>query len=87
MAEVDWTTVNLSWTATTNPNYTSQRLRRRVAGVSLIDWTEIPPAVDTTTYTDTGLTSGITYRYRVRAYKDSGNYGEEQGGYADAVIP
>ena len=87
MAVVDGTTVNLSWTATTNPNYTSQRLLRRVAGVSPIDWTEIPLGVDATTYTDTGLTSGVTYRYRVRGYKDSGNYGEEKGGYVDAVIP
>ena len=44
MAEVNGTTVNLSWTATTNPNYTSQRLVRRVAGVSPIQWTEIPLA-------------------------------------------
>ena len=68
-AEVDGTTVTLSWTAATNPNYTSQRLLRRVAGVSPVAWTEIPLAVDATTYTDTGLTSGVTYRYRVRAYK------------------
>ena len=88
MAVVNGTTVELTWTATTNPNYTSQRLLRRVAGVSPIDWTEIPLAdVDVTTYTDTGLTSGVTYRYRVRAYKDSGNYGEEKGGFVDAVIP
>ena len=87
MAEVSGTTVNLSWTAATNPNYTSQRLLRRVAGVSPIQWTEIPLDVGVTTYTDTGLTSGTTYRYRVRAYKDNGNYGEEQGGFADAVIP
>ena len=87
MAVVDGTTVDLSWTAATNPNYTSQRLLRRVAGVSPIYWTEIPLELDVTTYTDTGLTSGVTYRYRVRAYKDSGNYGEEKGGFADAVIP
>ena len=87
MAVVDGTTVNLSWTASTNPNHTSQRLLRRVAGVSPIQWTEIPLAVDATTYTDAGLTSGVTYRYRVRGYKDNGNYGEEKGGFADAVIP
>ena len=88
MAAVDGTTVNLSWTAATNPNYTSQRLLRRVAGVSPIIWTEIPLAdANVTAYTDTGLTSGTTYRYRVRAYKDSGNYGGEKGGFADAVIP
>lgn len=62
MAAVDGTTVNLSWTASTNPNYTSQRLLRRVAGVSPIQWTEMPLGVDVTTYTDKGLTSGVTYR-------------------------
>ena len=88
MAAVDGTTVNLSWTATTNPNYTSQRLLRRVAGVSPIDWTEIPLAdVNVTAYTDMGLTSGTTYRYRVQGCKDNGNCGQEKGGYADALIP
>ena len=87
MAVVDGTTVNLSWTASTNPNYTSQRLLRRVAGVSPIQWTEIPLDADATTYMDMGLTSGVAYRYRVRGYKDNGNYGEEKGGFADAVIP
>ena len=87
VAEVDATTVTLSWTAATNPNYTSQRLLRRAAGVRPVVWTEIPLAVDATTYMDTGLTSGVTYRYRVRAYKDNGRHGEEKGGFADAVIP
>ena len=69
MAVVDGTTACLSWTAATNPNYTSQRLLRRVFGVSPIQWTEIPIGVGVTTYTDVGLTSGVTYRYRVRGYK------------------
>ena len=40
-----------------------------------------------TTYSDTGLTGGVTYRYRVRSYKQmvDGNYGES--GHAEAVIP
>ena len=87
MAAVDETTVNLSWTAATNSNYTSQRLLRRVAGVSPIDWTEISVGVDDTTYMDTGLTSGTTYRYRVQGCKDNGNCGQQKGGFADAVIP
>ena len=87
MAVVDGTTVDLSWTAATNPNYVRQVLFRRESGVSPIEWTEIPVVLNDTTYSDTGLTSGITYRYRVRSYKQmvGGNYGES--GHAEAVIP
>ena len=55
--------------------------------MSPIEWTEIPVVLNDTTYSDTGLTSGITYRYRVRSYKQmvGGNYGES--GHAEAVIP
>ena len=42
MAVVDGTTVDLSWTVATNPNYVRQVLFRRVSGVSPIQWTEIP---------------------------------------------
>ena len=87
MAEVDGTTVSLSWTAVTNPNYVRQVVRRRDVSVVPEDWTEITVGLDDTAYSDTGLTSGTTYRYRVRAYKDNGNYGEEKDGFADAVIP
>ena len=87
VAVVNGTTVNLSWTAATNPNYVRQVVFRREAGVSPMQWTEIPVGLNDTTYTDTGLTSGITYRYRVRSYKQlvDGNYGES--GHAEAVIP
>ena len=87
MVEVDGTTVDLSWTATTNPNYVRQVVRRRDVSVVPEDWTEITVGLDDTAYSDTGLTSGTTYRYRVRAYKDNGNYGEEKDGFSDAVIP
>jgi len=91
MAEVSGTTVSLTWTATTNPNYVCQEvLRRVVPGGS---WVRDPVAMDATSYADTGLTSGTTYRYRVRAYKGcdangfgTGNYWEEKDGWADAVI-
>ena len=87
MAEVDGTTVNLSWTAATNPNYVRQVLRRRDVSVVPEDWTEITVGLDGTAYSDTGLSSGVTYRYRVRAYKSNGHYGQEKEGFADAVIP
>ena len=87
MAVVDGTTVDLSWTVATNPNYVRQVLFRRDFAVNPIQWTEIPVGLNDATYSDTGLTSGITYRYRVRSYKQlvGGNYGES--GHAEAVIP
>ena len=87
MAVVAGTTVNLSWTVATNPNYVRQVVFRRDFAVNPIQWTEIPVVLDDATYSDTGLTSGITYRYRVRSYKQlvDGNYGES--GHAEAVIP
>ena len=87
MAVVDGTTVDLSWTAATNPNYVRQVVFRRDFAVNPIQWTEIPVGLNDATYSDTGLTSGITYRYRVRSYKQmvGGNYGES--GHAEAVIP
>ena len=87
MAVVDGTTVDLSWTVATNPNYVRQVLFRRDFAVNPIQWTEIPVGLNDATYSDTGLTGGITYRYRVRSYKQmvGGNYGES--GHAEAVIP
>ena len=87
MAVVNGTTVDLSWTVATNPNYVRQVLLRRVFGVNPIQWTEIDVGLNDTTYSDTGLTGGVTYRYRVRSYKQlvGGNYGES--GHAEAVIP
>ena len=89
MAEVSGTTVNLTWTATTNPNYVEQVIRWRDLSVRPPEWNEIDVGLEDTSYTHQGLTSGKTYRYRVRAYKDRANdrYGEEVGGWADAVIP
>ena len=83
------TSVDLSWRLGTNPNYVEQVVRRRDLSVRPPVWTEIDVGLADTSYTDTGLTSGKTYRYRVRAYKDraSNKYGEEKGGFVDAVIP
>ena len=44
-------------------------------------WTQIASvAADTTTYTNTGLTAGTRYFYRIRAYNGSGN-----GAYSSTV--
>ena len=84
---MDGTTVDLSWTVATNPNYVRQVVFRRDVAVNPIQWTEIDVGLNDTTYSDTGLTGGVTYRYRVRSYKQlvGGNYGES--GHAEAVIP
>ena len=88
-ATVSGTSVELSWELGTNPNYVEQVVLRRDLSVRPPVWTEIDVGLGDVSYVDTGLTSGETYRYRVRAYKDRANdrYGEEKGGFADAVIP
>ena len=44
-------------------------------------WSQIGSVgADVTTYTDTGLTAGTRYYYRIRAYNSSGN-----GAYSTAV--
>ncbi|MBC8183194.1 fibronectin type III domain-containing protein, partial [candidate division KSB1 bacterium] len=61
--------INLTWTDRST-NETGFKIERRVSGGS---WTEIgyKPSGQTS-YQDTGLSSGQTYYYRVRAYRDSG---------------
>ena len=66
-ATVKGTAVELSWELGTNPNYVCQEVVRRVIPGG--SWVRDPVSVDATSHEDTGLTSGTTYRYRVRAYK------------------
>ncbi|MGZ5347505.1 MAG: LamG-like jellyroll fold domain-containing protein, partial [Solirubrobacterales bacterium] len=68
------TTINLAWTASTdNVGVTSYRVER-CQGASCTNFVQIatPPG---TTFSNTGLTAGTTYRYRVRAIDAAGNLG------------
>ena len=77
------TTISLSWTAVSNR--TAYRIDRATdsgftTGVAL----DISPGQTTTSFTDTGLTNGTTYYYRIKAvgtvrYKDSANYATGNG--------
>jgi len=61
--------VQLMWTAHTNPNYTVQRVLRRVAGERPLRWTILPVALSATSYLDRTTMGGTTYIYRVQALK------------------
>ena len=64
--------INLSWTGSVdNVGVTGYRLER-CQGTACSNFAEVatPPS---TTYNDTGLTAGATYRYRVRAADAAGN--------------
>ena len=66
---VSGTTVNLTWTAHTNPHYVTQSVRRRVAGVTPLSWTDFPVGIRVTAYSDSTVTSGTTYVYRIAVMK------------------
>ena len=76
MATVAGTTVTLTWTKPTNPNFESIQVLRRVAAERPIDWTIFTvDDVEITSYTDTTAVSGTTYIYRVEALKANGKGG------------
>jgi hypothetical protein len=65
-------TINLAWTDNSN-NETGFKLERKTgAGGS---YTEIAGSIaaNTTSYSNTGLTAGTTYFYRIRSYNAAGN--------------
>jgi len=66
---VSTTQINLSWTDNSSDE-TNFRIERSANGTS--GWTEIgTAAANATTYSNTGLTAGTTYYYRVRGYRSS----------------
>ncbi len=77
--------VSLTWTGHTNPNYTTQQVKRRVAGDRPIDWTRFPVDLSDTSYTDSTAASGTTYIYRVEALKANGE--SDMTNAAEIAIP
>lgn len=76
---VSGTRIDLLWTDNSD-NESVFKIERRANGPA--GWMEIATVVtDTTTYSDTNLTCGTTYRYRVRAYNENGHsvYSNEAG--------
>ena len=62
--------INLSWTDT-SANEEGFKVERKT---STTDFQEIVAVgADITAYADTGLESGVTYTYRIRAYNNGGN--------------
>ena len=64
--------VTLAWLPGTNRNYVKQIVKRRVAGVTPVVWTDVVVGTDISTYADIGITAGERYIYRIRAEKING---------------
>jgi chitodextrinase len=71
------TQIGLSWGAATETGGTlSQYLIERCQGAGCSSFTQVgTAAVPATTFTDSGLTAGTSYSYRVRAQDTAGNTG------------
>ena len=71
---ISGTRIDLNWTAATdNVGVTGYRVER-CQGAGCGDFAEVAQPTGTS-YSDTGLSAGITYRYRVRARDAAGNLG------------
>ena len=71
---------HLTWTPGYNPNYVRQEVMRRIAVIRPEDWTTFSLGINVNTYTDTTGESGVTYIYRVQAWKSTGNPSESTNG-------
>ena len=69
------TTADLSWTASTDSVGVTGYQLERCGGEGCSDFAQIATQV-ATIYSDTGLTAGTTYRYRVRTSDAAGNLSE-----------
>ena len=79
-ARLSGSDVIITWTPGYNPNYVRQEVMRRIAGVRPEDWTTFSLGINVNTYTDTTGESGITYLYRVQAWKSAGNPSKSTNG-------
>ena len=59
--------INLNWTDRSD-NEKGFIIERRISSGSYAEIASLEP--DTTAFADTGLLSGVTYSYRVKAYND-----------------
>jgi fibronectin type 3 domain-containing protein len=66
------TQINLSWTASTDNTAVTAYLLERCQGAGCSTFTQIA-STGSVTYSDTGLTAGSSYTYRVRATDAAGN--------------
>ena len=64
--------INLSWTDRSD-NETGFKIERKTGGSDFQQIAVVGPNI--TVYADTGLYSGVTYTYRIRAYNNGGNSG------------
>ncbi len=62
--------INLTWTDTSN-NEAGFKIERKTGSGNFVQIITVGP--NTTVYSDTGLSTGITYTYRIRAYNDAGD--------------
>ncbi len=71
------TQINLTWNASTDNVGISEYRVERCQGSNCTNFTALPTAapITATTYSDTGLSVNIGYRYRVRAVDLAGNFG------------
>ena len=66
--------VVLAWDDPSDSSITGYEYQVRRTGGGWSAWTDVPSSdKDTVTYTETGLTSGIEYRFKVRAVNAKGN--------------
>ena len=73
---IDTARIDLSWTASTDNVAVTGYLIERCQGSGCTNFTQIAaPAGTGTTFSDTGLSTSTTYRYRVRATDAAGNFG------------
>lgn len=86
------TTITLSWTDPSNPDYDSVLVRRDTSGYPVNETSGVPVGTNplTSPYTDPALTNGTLYYYSAFAYNSSAEFGSgvnAQATPADVTAP